>query len=783
MGDTHVDSRTNLSDGAKRSDRDDQKASDRKNSDRVNRRVVGAAAFTLSGAVAQAKLAVGPANDPYETEADSVADDVVRSLKSGSGGAQVAAGSEPVARRVQRKVSTVGAEGGSVDADTESSIRSSRGGGSAMPEDARSKMEGAFGADFGGVRIHEGAQATDLSNRIQAKAFTVGNDVYFRDGMPDTTSSTGQHLLAHELTHTIQQGGATAMRSAESVGRIRRAPARVQRLVSGKSRLPLSAYTSTGATVDTTSTSTILDPTKAVQVDETTLKNSLKDKPGVAAGWAKVVAGTDVYGTAVTDGWVKLSLVTGAGEGADLLGAMDEGLAPLGFMGDVAGDLGSDGGGQLIGNQERDFGIAGDVGGTASAFIGIAAAIQALGGPGNVQDKVEASMDLVGSMGSAAGGIAGLVDKATKSAGKSGEAAGGLAMFGDIFEGIKSTYTLVKTAVDLAKNADQKTGQEKFEDTMGMVSNLIEMASSGVSAAKNFLDTFTATPAGDALSNAVPGLGIALGTVDITVRAFALVKALVQRNRMQTEKRKYKKGAKQLTITLPSGQDVTATKGKKFEAATLYKKLTKKAENDPASLTASETTFLSDCEGNEDFQLYLMSKGLQYVNTKRANRAILKIAVAMAKISGDVATLGGASAPVGIGIKAGAMALDVGSSLFRKFKQHFRDKRAKKEKKGIAIGPNSFLNAFDSKNSTAAKTKRYNKTILRVFKMIVAGAAMPDTRSLVNGNPRKSDPDLRFTQVRKFTHAIGISTNKFKALKDKPEELWSEMLDLMNKRE
>ncbi len=67
--------------------------------------------------------------------------------------------------------------------------------------------EPAFGTDFGAVRLHDGAAASDLNDRIQAKAFTTGNDISFRDGLPDTSTSDGQHLLAHELTHTIQQRG------------------------------------------------------------------------------------------------------------------------------------------------------------------------------------------------------------------------------------------------------------------------------------------------------------------------------------------------------------------------------------------------------------------------------------------------------------------------------------------------------------------------------------------------------------------------------------------------
>jgi hypothetical protein len=91
----------------------------------------------------------------------------------------------------------------------------------------RSSMEGAFGADFGRVRTHDGADARDLNERLGARAFTVGHDVFFRDGVPDAGTSEGQHLLAHELTHTIQQhAGGTSSEvgrvSSDAPGRIRR---------------------------------------------------------------------------------------------------------------------------------------------------------------------------------------------------------------------------------------------------------------------------------------------------------------------------------------------------------------------------------------------------------------------------------------------------------------------------------------------------------------------------------------------------------------------------------
>lgn len=88
----------------------------------------------------------------------------------------------------------------------ESTLSASKGSGSPLPESTRSQMESSIGADFSGVRIHNNSAAAQLSDNLNAQAFTHGNDIYFNSGKYDTNSSEGNHLLAHELTHTVQQG-------------------------------------------------------------------------------------------------------------------------------------------------------------------------------------------------------------------------------------------------------------------------------------------------------------------------------------------------------------------------------------------------------------------------------------------------------------------------------------------------------------------------------------------------------------------------------------------------
>ena len=67
------------------------------------------------------------------------------------------------------------------------------------------------------MRIHTGREAAGLSSQIQAKAFTHGNDIYFNSGEYNPNSSTGKSLLAHELTHTIQQGAAPVQRQDDAL--------------------------------------------------------------------------------------------------------------------------------------------------------------------------------------------------------------------------------------------------------------------------------------------------------------------------------------------------------------------------------------------------------------------------------------------------------------------------------------------------------------------------------------------------------------------------------------
>jgi hypothetical protein len=152
----------------------------------------------------QPKLRLGPVGDRYEQEADRMARRVVETISSPD--------YSPVHRiedvELRRKVAgfAPAAGGESIGPDLESSIHGARGKGFPLSERMRHPMERAFGIDFGSVRLHTDAQADRLNRSIQARAFTTGNDIFLRQGEYRPGSFEGQRLLAHELTHVVQQG-------------------------------------------------------------------------------------------------------------------------------------------------------------------------------------------------------------------------------------------------------------------------------------------------------------------------------------------------------------------------------------------------------------------------------------------------------------------------------------------------------------------------------------------------------------------------------------------------
>ncbi|MCD0470426.1 DUF4157 domain-containing protein [Flavobacterium sp. JAS] len=208
----------------------------------------------------QKKLKTGTVGDKYEVEADNVADKVVNSKPSAGGLLQSKeeVQQKPISatissvqaketkeedksvqkksdkeedKKVQKKCAEcenedkvqkkdkkeeekpVQKKGNNTeseiqDNELEGKLDNSKGGGAGLDKNTKKEMESGFGTDFSNVKIHTDASAVQMSQELGAQAFTNGNDVYFNQGKYNPGSQEGKHLLAHELTHTVQQTGA-----------------------------------------------------------------------------------------------------------------------------------------------------------------------------------------------------------------------------------------------------------------------------------------------------------------------------------------------------------------------------------------------------------------------------------------------------------------------------------------------------------------------------------------------------------------------------------------------
>lgn len=96
-----------------------------------------------------------------------------------------------------------------LDDETASAINSQRGGGQTLEDSIADKAGQVMGQDFSQVKVHTDSQSDQLNRQVGAKAFTTGNDIFFREGAYNPGNEAGQRLIAHELTHVVQQGATT----------------------------------------------------------------------------------------------------------------------------------------------------------------------------------------------------------------------------------------------------------------------------------------------------------------------------------------------------------------------------------------------------------------------------------------------------------------------------------------------------------------------------------------------------------------------------------------------
>ena len=194
----------------------------------------------LRPGVVQARLTVNTPGDKYEQEADRVADQVMRMTNAAAGDpphiqrACTSCNRELDSQTLQRTCASCSEElesgsiqrvcagceeelqrkdrGGAQDlaADVESQLQALQGGGEQLPPQVREFFEPRFGQDFSNVRVHTSDAAAESATSVNALAYTIRNHIVFAAGQYSPHITAGRRLIAHELTHVVQQGTADA---------------------------------------------------------------------------------------------------------------------------------------------------------------------------------------------------------------------------------------------------------------------------------------------------------------------------------------------------------------------------------------------------------------------------------------------------------------------------------------------------------------------------------------------------------------------------------------------
>jgi hypothetical protein len=191
----------------------------------------------MFGEAIQPKLTLNTPGDVYEQEAEHVSNHVMR-MSDHASDKWPACGQKATDDMVHRQPES--SEQPGINPEVESQIHQMRGSGQPLPPSVRRSFEPRFGEDFSKVRVHTGPDASYVARQLNARAFTIGRDVMFAAGQYAPETAEGEKLLAHELTHVVQQGGGERTKiSREPAGDVVQRPAGPEQTLQDKYKITI----------------------------------------------------------------------------------------------------------------------------------------------------------------------------------------------------------------------------------------------------------------------------------------------------------------------------------------------------------------------------------------------------------------------------------------------------------------------------------------------------------------------------------------------------------------
>lgn len=485
----------------------------------------------------------------------------------------------PRAPRVQRDTApVVGAQGGPLDAQSSQEIRRARGGGKPIAEPLRAPVENALGADLSHARLHMSAQTDRLNERLGARAFTVGSDIFMKRSEFNPSSRQGKRLLYHEMTHVRQQTG--GLQRAPLGDTVQRAWALVN--APTWSRQPQGA-------LDTS------DPKKALKqvaggvkvqkypkmyrllLDDDATKH-IKDQDGNVVwyrlkNWdaylpaAKLLTGIAPSGRESSDpdmgGEDLESLIGALGDSAsgvdDYLVEGQQWYAKLEESEKAKGEEGlseaDEAKSEQLNKAEASMWMTGSALGTVSGIMGMASALKDLRDDAKsawervdaVFEYLSSGMDTIGGLYGTAGSIAGAINihaqkgstVADDSEAVSGWGFGFQTMFGVLSNGIKA----IKNGADLIHMIYTEIKGTETHDRDEYLNTISELLIGALDTARGVLVSIrqitqlVTDGIMSAFDNVIPGLDIASAAVDTIFKGYYLIESAVHHWWMRSRKK------------------------------------------------------------------------------------------------------------------------------------------------------------------------------------------------------------------------------------------------------
>lgn len=624
-------------------------------------------------ATVQAKLTIGQPGDKYEQEADQVAQEVVGRIHAPKTSELTARQAiqrqgKPEENELQMKPiiqRQPGVEGIDASAGFESNINQARGGGQSLATSIRQPMEQAFGADFSGVRIHTDGQSDKLSRSIQAKAFTTGQDVFFKQGAYDPGSRSGQELIAHELTHVVQQNGVSTLqpkiqRTQEDQKLDILHPAlnyasfkSATYLVTSKRGEYLETIDKWLKAVDSAST---WDNQQYALTQVADACNSWLDKHGHVSNKKEpssvthrrlaVLCTLQLSTNSVassTNSQTTAPAIKGTRHTGGRIIEMGEGVTEsLGNIGGGAGDF-DDVNGTEVGDSIKSdaFDAVNSVGGIKTTWDAVKGFREADG----TRKKIEAGGNVAKGLGQTSHGVM----KAVKAGGGSDNVGELGAVIGDSTTAFAGAISTVNNFIDLCADWKESTWKEKTASALEIAGNATSTGQAGVKTALGVMKTSAAFAGGEvasqtvsALGSAAAILGIITGSIQIAQGGFQIYRAFSAKNQIKEAE------AKQEEIILTIGNNLQLAK-KELPA------LFDAGNREEILKVGVELRKLRDTlEQLQEAQMQAKPamEALKKIQNRRMEEGAMKTAGGTLSIVSSSLVLSGVGAPIGIAIGA-----------------------------------------------------------------------------------------------------------------------------------